>query len=278
MKHGISSFVAMNHRLTTAWLDRVWEAGIPLVELFCARQSVDYRNPSQISELGHWFRDAELKLYSIHAPLYRDDCNGRTGPGSAVNIADPDRYRRRDNVDEVKRALEIAESIPFRYLIQHIGVPGDEYDERKLEAAFNSIEELNVFAKAREVEILVENIPNGLSGAERLLDFLDQTHLQNGLCFDTGAAHLSGNLPREYELMRDRVRSTHVHDNNGRENGHLCPGMDGGVIGWKETMKLLASREHQYPLLLQVAEPGGKEPALAAARRAFDFLEEAIHD
>ena len=51
-------------------------------------------------------------------------------------------------VDEIKRALEIAEIIPFRYLIQHIGVGGEEFDMRKFDAAFCALEELNLFAAA----------------------------------------------------------------------------------------------------------------------------------
>ena len=51
-------------------------------------------------------------------------------------------------LDEIKRALEIAEMIPFRYLIQHIGVFEEEYDERKVDAAFTSLEEINLFARA----------------------------------------------------------------------------------------------------------------------------------
>ena len=34
--------------------------------------------------------------------------------------------------DEIKRALDVAETIPFRYLIQHLGVSGEEFDERKI--------------------------------------------------------------------------------------------------------------------------------------------------
>ena len=93
-------------------------------------------------------------------------------------------------VDEIKRALEIAETIPFRYMVQHLGVRGEEFDERKVEAAFTSLEELSVFARQRGVEILLENIPNGLSSAERLRIFLEMTHLDLNYCFDVGHANM----------------------------------------------------------------------------------------
>ena len=49
MTHGLSTHLFVNHRLTTLWLERIWNAGIPLVEIFCARQHLDYRNKEQIA-------------------------------------------------------------------------------------------------------------------------------------------------------------------------------------------------------------------------------------
>ena len=76
-------------------------------------------------------------------------------------------------VDEIKRVLEMAETIPFRYMVQHLGRSDEEFDERKVEAAFTSLEELTVFARQRGVEILLENIPNGFSSSDKLRIFLD---------------------------------------------------------------------------------------------------------
>ena len=73
MKHALSTHLFVNHRLTVALLDRIMRAGIPAVEIFCARQHLDYRDRAQIAELAHWFRDSELKLHSLHAP----DVHGR---------------------------------------------------------------------------------------------------------------------------------------------------------------------------------------------------------
>ena len=52
MQRALSTHLLVNHRLTTVWLDRIWEAGIPLVEIFCARQHLDYRN--QARRLPSW--------------------------------------------------------------------------------------------------------------------------------------------------------------------------------------------------------------------------------
>jgi sugar phosphate isomerase/epimerase len=273
MEHALSTHLFVNQRLTAALLDRVLRAGIPAVEIFCARQHLDYRDRAQVREIANWFRDSELKLHSLHAPMYSDEIWGRTGPHTRITITEPVKTKRIQMVDEIKRAIEIAEAMPYRYLIQHLGVQGEEFDQRKLDAAFTSLEELSLFAKHRGVEVLLENIPNELSSAGKLLMFLDMTHLDLNICFDVGHAHLMASIGSEYEALQPRIRSTHVHDNNGKDDQHLFPGAAGGSVDWRSTMKLLGSRENQYPLLLELREASDLEHPLEEANRIFDHLE-----
>jgi len=279
MNRALSTHLFVNHRLSIAWLNRVMQAGIPAVEIFCARQHLDYRNRAQITELGHWFGDSELKLHSLHSPMYTDEIWGRSGPHSIITITEPVKAQRLTMVDEIKRALEIAEIIPFRYLIQHMGVSGEEYSERKVDAAFSALEELSLFARQRGVEILLENIPNELSTAERLRDFIEATHLDLGFVFDVGHAHMGEGVEAAFEIMKERIRSTHLHDNNGKDDKHLFPlAAEGGTVDWKRTMSLLRSRPKQYPLLLELREVEGMEHPLGRVNDVFDRLESLRED
>jgi sugar phosphate isomerase/epimerase len=274
MKHALSTHLFVNHRLTTSWLERIQHAGIELVEIFCARQHLDYTNRAQVNELRHWFSDSTLKLHSLHAPIYTDDVWGRTGPNSVITITETVKAKRVLMVDEIRRAIEVAETVPFRYLIQHIGVAGEEYDERKLEAAFSSLEELGVFARQRGVEILLENIPNSLASAERLVEFLAMTHLNLGFCFDTGHANMHEGVEAAFEIMKDRIRSTHLHDNDGIEDKHVWPLVgEGGTVDWSRTMELLRTRQDQFPLLLELREVPGPTHPVDDAREILDRLE-----
>ena len=275
MKHVLSTHLTVNHRLTVAWLNRVEQAGIPAVEIFCARQHLDYRDKAQIAELSHWFRDSELKLHALHSPMYTDDIWGRSGPHSWLNICEHVKGERIRMVDEIKRAIEIAETIPFKYMVQHIGVLAETYDDRKVDAAFNSLEELSNFARQRGVQILLENIPNELSTAERLVDFLATTHLDLNFVFDTGHANLGAGVEHEFNLMKKRIRSLHVHDNDGQKDLHLFPLVaEGGTIPWKPVMELLRSAQDQYPLLLELKEVPDMANPLEKVREVFDRLEE----
>lgn len=274
MRHVLSTHVFVNHRLTVALLDRIAKAGIGEIEIFCARQHLDYRNRTQVEELAHWFRDSELRVHSLHAPMFNDTIWGRSGPHAVVTITEPNKAKRLAATDEIKRALDIAELIPFRYLIQHIGVGGEEYSERAIEAAFTSLEELSIFAGQRGVEVLVENIPNALSSAERLAGFVISTHLPLHFVFDTGHAHIMNSVEREFEIMRERTRSTHVHDNNGKDDIHLFPSHDReGGIDWKKTMELFRACNEQLPLVLELREVPEMEHPLDEIRRVFDRLE-----
>ncbi len=275
MQHALSTHLLVNHRLTTVCLERIWDAGIPLVELFCARQHLDYRNRAQISELAYWFRDSELKVHSLHSPMYSDDVGGQSGPQAVINITEPVKTKRIPMLDEIKRALEIAETVPYRYLIQHLGVTGQEYDERSVDAAFTALEEISIFARQRGVEVLLENTPNGLASAERLLFFLGITHLDLNICLDVGHAHLNEGVDNAYRLLKSRIRSTHVHDNNGKEDLHLFPMLAAGqgTIDWLGAMQLLRSQEERYPLLLELREVPDMGPPFDALRRVFDTLE-----
>ncbi len=273
MQQLLSTHLFVRHRLTTVWLERVWDAGFPAVEIFCAKQHIDYRDKAQITELGHWFRDSKLKVHSLHAPMYTDDVWGRSGPQATINITETTKAKRMGMVDEIKRALEIAEVVPFRYLIQHLGVQGEEFDERKLDAAFSSLDEIKVFAGQRGVEVLLENTPNELSSGERLNFFLGQTHLKLNYCFDLGHAHMTGDLAAEFETMKSRIRSTHLHDNNGQEDAHLFPGK--GTINWKKAMGLLNSCPEQYPLLLELREENGMEHPIQEAKNSLSRIIES---
>jgi len=271
----LSTHLFVRHRLTTVWLERIYDAGFSAVEIFCARQHIDYRDRAQIAELGHWFRDSRLQMHSLHSPMYSDDVWGRSGPQAVINITQSPKARRIDTVDEIKRAIEIAEFVPFRYLIQHVGVADEEFDERKVDAAFSSLDEIRVFAAQRGVEVLLENTPNELSSAQRLNALLAQTHLNLNYCFDIGHAHMGPGVEAEFELMKERIRSTHLHDNNGRDDSHLFPGL--GSIDWNRAMKLLQSRADQYPLLLELKEPDGMAHPVDEAKKAIDGLLERMN-
>jgi sugar phosphate isomerase/epimerase len=253
MLNAISTYVYVKERLHPGLLDGLVRGGAHTLEIFAARQHLDYANRKQhVREIADWFRTSGVALNSVHAPLYGDYEWGRSG-APPVNVCATDRAHRVDAMDEIKRALEIAEHIPFRFLIQHLGVVNESFDERKFEAAMTSVEHLRAFAKPLGVRILLENIPNELSTPEKLVEFIQAIRFEDlGVCFDFGHAHLMSGVPQAFATLRGYIRSTHVHDNGKDRDSHLWPG--DGSIDWEQAMKLLRSAPHTPPLLLEIEE------------------------
>jgi sugar phosphate isomerase/epimerase len=176
-------------------------------------------------------------------------------------------------VDEVKRALEVADLIPFRFMVQHLGTPHEGFALEKFDAAYASLEVLQLFAKQRGVQLLLENIPNELSTPARLLEFLTYTRFSElRICFDTGHAHLSGSVTAAFEALQNLVLSTHVHDNQGERDDHLFPFE--GTIPWPSTLRALAAGANHLPLQLELRDYGTFPRPLEKARETWAELEE----
>ncbi len=271
MEFGLSTHLFVGERLSSHVLDQILGVGIRYIELFAARQHLDYHDANHVRDVAQWFQDRGVDLHSLHAPLYNDFDWGRSG-GLAISVAYLEKRLRIDSMDEIKRAIEVAERLPFRYLVLHLGLPGEEYDMRKFDAAFTSIEHLKIFAKGRGAQILLENIPNQLTTPERLLDFINYTRLEDlKICFDTGHAHMTSGVQRAFEMLKGLIASTHVHDNRGEKDDHLFP-FD-GEIDWEQTMRDFRGVDGQFPILFELRHYGPEVSNLGRLRRLMEKME-----
>lgn len=276
MQHVLSTYLFSREPLGPEPLAAAARAGIGAIELYSAADHVNYRSPEYVYELGRWLEANCLTLHSVHAPMDRGGRRGRDG-GAPISIAEPEKLRRIEAVDEIKRALDVAEQIPFRYLVQHVGAGREPLDGRHQDAAFNSLEYLVVFAGQRGVKIALENAPGELSSAEALMDFLRQTRLADlGLCFDIGHARLGEGVEAGFERMRERVVTTHIHDNHGEQDEHLVPFE--GSIDWETALRALRAAPVDLPLVLELKEPaaGGWAPTLEGAAAALARMESIV--
>lgn len=274
MQRILSTYRYVHQPLTAAILGAISGAGISSIEIFCASSHFDYSSPQAVRDTANMLNEHRLELHSLHAPTERDSASGHQR-GVPISISDPERIRRLDAVDEVKRALEVAERVPFRYLVQHMGSGRQAADQRKLDAAFTSLENLSVFAKERGVTIALENKPDELGSPATLQQFIKETHLQLvRFCFDTGHAHIECGVGPGFDFMRERIVTTHVHDNHGEKDEHLLP-YEGG-IDWDVALENLASGGDKPALVLELKEQSTGVPTLDEVRKVFDKLEKRI--
>ncbi len=252
MQFGLSTHLFLGKKLNACILQEIEGSGFDLLEIFCARQHFDYQNADQVEEISSWISDHPLHIRSLHGPMYKGFNWGRDG-GLAVTLAHKEKRHRIDSMDEVRRAIEVAERIPFEYLILHMGLSGEEYSLEKFDLLFSSIEHLRLFAKQRGVSILLENIPNEISLPYRLVQFLEYTKLSDvGFCFDTGHAHMGSGVRQGFQVMKEHIRSIHVHDNLGEKDSHLFPFE--GTVDWAPTVSDFRACGEQFPILFELRD------------------------
>jgi sugar phosphate isomerase/epimerase len=234
MLRALSTHLFLNHRLHPGLLEFAARSGAEAVEIFAARQHFDYSSREDVSELASWFRSNPLQPFSMHAPLCPDREMGRAG-APAVNVLHPEKSRRIDAMDEIKRALEAAELIPFTNLIMHLGERTDGWSQRTIEYAQTALEHLGAFARPLGVRLLVENLTSQPTTPDHLVTILEMGHLDNiGVCLDLGHAQMTVGIPEAVATLGPRIASVHVHDNNGLKDEHLWPG--DGTIHWPATV------------------------------------------
>jgi len=280
MQRVLSTYLFVNRKLTAALVGEVARAEVSAIELFCSRGHFDYRSADDARELASWLSGNNLKLHSIHSPTMRDSYPKRDS-SMPLSISDPERMRRQEAVDEIKRALDLVEHVPFRYCVQHVARPRDIPDQRRWDAAFSSLELLSLFGRQRGVTLALENTPGEMASPANLKHFLEQTRLTNvKLCFDTGHAHLEGGVDAGLEAIRDLVVTTHIHDNRGERDDHALPYE--GTIDWNGALAALPT---DVPFVFELKEPAAAAGSadlqafagtLQGMRSVFDKFEQAL--
>jgi sugar phosphate isomerase/epimerase len=274
MQRILSTYRYVNQQLTPALLEGIAGAGASGVEIFCSAFHFNYGDTQSVREIANSLDGYGLKLQSLHAPTERNSSRG-PGSGLSVSISEPERIRRQEAVDEVKRALDVAETIPFRYLVQHLGSSRQPADQRNFDAAFGSLEQLVVFAKHRGVTIALENTPSEIGTPASLMQFVRETHLSDlRFCFDIGHAHVEGGVLPGFHAMRERIVTAHIHDNHGEKDEHLLPWE--GTIDWDAALGEFASLPEPVPLVVELKETAPGAPSFDDIRTAFDKLEDHL--
>jgi sugar phosphate isomerase/epimerase len=282
MQKALSTYLFLSRKLTPELLAQICENGFSAVEVFCSRGHFDYTSSQEIAALKSALEAKGMTLQSLHAPTSRDLSATRES-GTPLSICEIERVRRIEAMDELKRAIDVAEELRYSRMVLHMGGSRETADPRKRDAAFSSLEHLVLHAHHAGVTLAVENTTSEMGDPAYLRAFVDETRL-TGLRFnfDIGHAHLADGpaeerLEKSFAPMRDLVASVHLHDNHGQKDEHLPP--YDGTIDWSAAIPLLKTAPvEDIPIVLELKEKFGPEAPsateqLAAARAAFDKFE-----
>lgn len=284
MRRLLSTYLFVSRKLTSDLLAQIAGAGFEGVEVFCSRGHFDYTSKAEVQALASALGAHGLALASTHAPASRDLSPTREG-GTPLSICEVERVRRIEAMDEFKRALDVAEELPFPRMVFHMGGSREIADARKRDAAFSSLEHLILHAKHRGITICVENTTSEMGDPNYLRAFVDETRL-NGVRFnfDIGHAYLADGdaterIEKSFAPLRDLVAGVHLHDNHGDKDEHLPP--YDGSIDWPTAIKILKSApEANLPITLELKEKTGPDAPtmaeqLSTATASFDRFEKA---
>jgi sugar phosphate isomerase/epimerase len=269
----LSTHLFLNQRLHSGLLEQAAQWGAEAVEIFAARQHFDYTSREHVMELASWFRSNALTVWSMHAPIYAGRDMGRSGL-PALNLMHAEKSRRIEAMDEIKRALETAEHIPFRNLVIHLGDKDDEWSPRTVEYALTALEHLGAFARPLGARPLVENLLSEPTTPEHLVEILETGHLdQIGVCLDLGHAHMTVGVPAAIANLGGRIVQVHAHDNHGMKDEHLWPG--DGAIDWPAAAAALNALAAPPAIVLELSSKLPDEPANLPERiqRAFELVD-----
>jgi len=179
--------------------------------------------------------------------------------GEGADLASLDPAVRRATVATHLDAINTARQVGARYLVLHAGHgPGGDRVAERLAHARDGLRALEPAARMAGVVLALENLPPSYPGstAADLLDLLNAVGSPClGICFDTGHAHLTGDLPGMARALLPHAVTMHLHDNDGKSDQHLLPGQ--GSIDWIEFARLYRETGCTALAMLECAPPDG---------------------
>jgi sugar phosphate isomerase/epimerase len=254
-------------------LKHVRDAGFTEVEITADKIHMDPRiyPRSKLPHLKKLMNDLELHPNSVHAPI-----NG-------VDLSAENPYVRDKSLELLKRTLEYCRAIECPIMVVHPNhsesLPlGWEAMKR------NSIEALRVVAEKAEevgVKVALENVIDKegrrfggrISEIREIIKTVGSPNL--GICFDTGHTNLLAdpNISLHDEIIRagEYLWTLHIHDNDGKDDWHLPPGM--GSIDWSQVVEALRKAGYDGVFMMEIQERGDPD---AQARKYLRIAAEMI--
>jgi sugar phosphate isomerase/epimerase len=193
--------------------------------------------------------DVGMTIHSAHGCW-----GGRTIRAQRVDLGAPDAATQRESIDDLKACVDWLADAGGRYLVVHPGglsLPQERQDRRA--ALVSGLGELAEHARATGVIACVENMPPGVYPGSRMAELAEimreLDHPQLALALDTGHANIGASAAEETLAAGSLLATTHVHDNNGRQDSHEPPGY--GTVDWAHWGQALDQIGYRGPIMLE---------------------------
>jgi hexosaminidase len=242
----------LGNPITAGDLREAVSRGITHLELLIPPDGETCPAPDQFRHIARIAAEAGMQIWSIHAPF-----------GGAVDLSAPDELVRRQSLEQVRRACEVAATLSAKCVVVHAGLDCDDADEHELRRR-QSLRSLNCLMKRScqlgvqlAVEYLPANKPRLGNDSAEICEMFRVCDGRPGVCLDTNHANLHEDLADATRALADCLVTVHLSDNDGERERHLMPGE--GVIDWREFMDVLDEVGYEGPLVYEAT--GGETVA-----------------
>jgi sugar phosphate isomerase/epimerase len=279
IRFGLSTHLFHGERFDRSHLDAIGAAGFDLIEIFATKTHLDYHDPRRVEALARDLGATGIAAGSMHAPI----CDGYSHGvwGRAYSNASSHAAPRQEAVAETQVAIRAARDLGCHTLVVHLGLPrGQEIPagDNDLGALRRSLDALAESAEDVGIRLALEVIPNDLSTPDALMAIFggDLELGDAGVCLDFGHAHMLSGAPEAVEALGGHIITTHVHDNDGREDTHLVP--FAGSIDWPLTLTATSKIGYTGPFIFEVADHGDAAAVLRRTVSARARLQAILED
>ena len=153
---------------------------------------------------------------------------------TASDICNPHADARNTALRKLKQSIDDAVDIGAVAFVQHPGLKTFDI-ENGLELNCESLLTLIDYGNSRGIKVLIENMApkkSYMSSPSEFSEFIKTNNVNLDIAFDTGHAHIAGNIDEFIEKLSSRFFMVHITDNDGVNDSHLNVGE--GSIDWKK--------------------------------------------
>jgi sugar phosphate isomerase/epimerase len=228
----------------TAELALAQQIGASLLEVL-----PDWRTLPDPTLVRRQAADAGLAIHSAHGCW-----GGQAISAWRVDLGEPGASAHRAAVDDLKQCIDWLAAAGGACLVVHPGGLSQPAASAARRAALaRGLLALADHARGTGVVVCVENMPPGVHPGSQMADLfellVDLDRPELALALDTGHAHITATPAAQTHAAGRLLRTTHVHDNDGRQDTHLPPGM--GTLDWPAWLAALDAIDYRGPILLE---------------------------
>jgi sugar phosphate isomerase/epimerase len=267
----LSARAVGQHSLDVPTLEKVMRAGADGIEVKAFSAENQEAVEEHLRELARWFAANPLKPWGIRAPRFIGEVS-EYGGGLPVSLLNPEKSRRIESMDAVKRAVDSAYMIPFTYLVLPLAGQEDAWSAEIVDHAITVLEHLGAFASQLGMKLLLESNANEVGRPDKLLEIFTAGRFRNiSIALDTAEASLAPGLQNSFDALHGKLKAVYLSDLG--TVGRSWPGT--GSVNWVTVRELLRALPEDAAVVLNNPAPEGVagDAINERVRQAFALVE-----